>query len=208
MPTAKETSGDFKPAPEGTHLARCISVVSLGTQTSELYAAAYKVLIGWELPNETIEYGEGNSPMVVSKEYTLSLHKKATLRQHLESWRGKAFSGDELKGFPIEKVLGVPCLVNVIHKTTENGTFARVAGVSALPKGTNCPEAHHKLIHFEIEHGKNDTFKSLPEWIQKKIHACEEWVPRPANRTEPVPNTPSSAPCNEQGEVEEDSVPF
>lgn len=207
MPTAKETSGDFKPAPEGTHLARCISVISLGTQPSELYAAAYKVLIGWELPNETLDRDDGPAPMVVSKEYTLSLHKKATLRQHLESWRGKAFTPEEAKGFPVEKVLGQPCFLNVVHKQTDSGTYAKVAGVSALPRGTTCPEVYHKLIHFEIEHGQNEVFKALPDWIQKKVLNCEEWIPRSTSRVEKTP--PPSVPCKADGTPEaDDDVPF
>lgn len=204
MPLAKEKSGDYIPAPEGTHVARCVDVISLGTQTSELYPAAFKVMLGWELPDETIvrsDTGE-TKPLKVSKELTLSLSKKANLRKILESWRGKVFTKEELEGFEVANILDVPCLLSVIHKTSSQGkTYAAIETVSKLAKGMECKPRVHELVRFEVEQGRNEIFKSLPEWIQKKIEACEEWLHPAIDREEP----PSADPAHAE---EEDDVPF
>jgi hypothetical protein len=47
---------------------------------------------------------------VISKEFTLSMHEKSTLRQFLESWRGKAFTEKEALSFDVTALIGKPCL--------------------------------------------------------------------------------------------------
>jgi len=206
LPIAKEKGGDFVPAPAGTHVARCVDVISLGTQTSELYPASFKVMIGWELPDEMLIRSDTKEemPMKVSKEFTLSLSKKANLRKILESWRGRAFTAAELEGFEVSGVLDVPCLLSIIHKTSSQGkTYAAIESVSRLAKGMVCPPRVHGLIRYEVEQGKNAVFQQLPEWIQKKILACEEWVHPAIDREEPEPQP--DVPTDEELES---SVPF
>lgn len=178
MPIAKEGS-NFTPLPPGTHQARCFGVVDIGTQHSEMFADAWKVMIMWETPHERITMDkEGERPMTISKEYTLSLSKKSNLRKHLETWRGKPFAKEELEGFEVANVIGAPCLLSVIHKQSGSGnTYAAIEAVSAVPKGMEIMAQFHKTVRFDVTDGENDTFKALPEWIQKKIRACEEWGP-------------------------------
>lgn len=189
------------PVPAGTHVARCIWVIALGTQPSNnpQFLDAYKVLVGWELPEEQIIYQGEEKPMVITKEYTLSLSEKAALRKDLESWRARQFTPDERKGFDVANVAGVPCLLTVTHQTSAKGKqYAKVSAVSALTKGTIVkPQFHPKLV-YQIEDGNSETFQKLPEWIQKKIQQSEEMVHPPA--------THSTAPANE--EPEPDDVPF
>lgn len=191
MPIAKE-GGNFTPVPAGTHQARCFGVIGLGTQHSEMFADAYKVLVMWETPHERITLDKEDRPMTISKEYTLSLNKKATLRKHLETWRGRAFTAEELAGFDVAAVIGAPCLISVVHQTSSNGgTYAKIEGISAIPKGMTVPEVFHATTKFEIEDGESEVFKKLPEWIQKKIRASEEWAP--SRPTAPVEDGPSEA---------------
>lgn len=179
MPIAKDSGGkEFVPAPAGSHLARCISVISLGTQHNETFGSdAFKVMLTWELPNETVRDSEGNEvPFIVSKDYTLSLNPKAKLRQHLESWRGRSFTDEELKGFAVEKILGQPCMLTIVHDISGKGkTYAQVASVGGIPKGMTAPAQYHKTIHYELEMKRGEVFASLPEWVQKKINNCLEW---------------------------------
>lgn len=205
MPVAKESGGDFIPVPAGTHIARCVDVISLGTQTSDMFPASFKVMIGWELPDEVLVNSETKKemPMKVSKEFTLSLSSKANLRKVLEGWRNKPFTKEELDGFEVSRVLDATCMLSIIHKISSKGkTYAAIQAVSGLPKGTICKPRVHPLVRFEVEQGRNDVFRSLPEWIQKKIEACEEWVHPPIDREEPAPEPPPSVP------EEEDSIPF
>ena len=99
MPVAKQTS-NYKPAPAGTHIARCYGCISIGTQHSEMFnSEAFKIVLLFELSNETIERDGKTAPISINKEYTLSLGKKSVLRKHLETWRGRPFTDEELKGF-------------------------------------------------------------------------------------------------------------
>ena len=203
MPVAKESGKDFKPLPSGSHVARCFGVISLGTQNSPMFPASFKVMLMWEVPGETIEMDGKPTPMVIQREYTLSLSEKANLRHDLESWRGRQFTAKELEGFMVEKVLGQPCMLSVIHKNTaKNKLYAAISSISGLPKGVQCPAQYHKSVHYEIEHGQNETFKALPEWIRKKIAGCEEWLPSAVMNEEPPITDPDVVP------EESDDVPF
>lgn len=198
MPIAKGTT--FTPAPEGTHVARCIGCISLGTQDGGVYLPAFKVMLMFELPNEMIETDKGAKPMTVHKEYSLSLGKKSTLGQHLNSWRGRAFTKEELEGFEVSNVVGVPCQVTIQHKTSASGNVrADITAITGLPKGMTAPQQFHASVKYEIDQGQDETFRALPEWIQKKIKACEEWQVKPQKQETEV---------DQPGEEIEGDVPF
>ena len=130
--------GDFTPAPAGTHAAVCVDVVDLGMVTSEfagIKKTQHKIKIVWQI-DETRDDGK---PFDVSQRYTLSLHSKATLRRELESWRGRAFTEEELKEFDVETVIGAGAMLNVIHNFREGKTYANVTGVMRLMKGIATP---------------------------------------------------------------------
>lgn len=175
---AKEGESKIKQIPPaGTHVARCYSVIDMGTQNTP-FGESHKIRITWELPTETAVFKEGGAeePFAVGKEYTLSLYEKANLRHDLESWRGKAFTEEQLGGFDISTLLGAACLLGVIHKPgKENKTYANVASVSALPKGMKVPEQINPSVEYSINEGRNTTFQSLPQWLQKKIEGSLEF---------------------------------
>ena len=132
------TGGDgktFTPAPEGTHQAVCVDVIDKGMQPNKFKEGTFqrKVDIAWEI-NDTRDDGKR---FVVYKRYTLSLNEKANLRHDLESWRGRAFTFDELAGFDVETVKTANCLVNVQHKKSQDGsrTYANVMSIAPLIKG-------------------------------------------------------------------------
>lgn len=211
MPIVKEITKDFIPAPAGTHTARCVSVVSLGTQHSPNFPDAFKVQIGFELPNECVTIEGKQVPMILTKDYTCSLSKKANLRKHLDAWRGKPFSEDELKGWELMNILGAPCLLTVIHRTSAAGrTYADIAAISGLPKGMQVPPQVHASVGFEIEEGpESETFKKLPGWVQNKIRASEEWSPTvKAPEPTPAPTSPMTPADGAPVEPEIDDVPF
>lgn len=175
------------PAPAGNHVARCVRVIDLGMQKDDGQFGLkiqHKLMLTWELPDEkhTFKEENGPEPFQVSKEYTVSLHEKAGLRKELESWRGRAFTAEELDAFNVGKLLGAPCLLNVIHSPRKDGggMRAKVGGISPLPKGFKCPDAISPQIKYEVEQMRDETFKSLPEWIQNRIASCEDWKAKPS----------------------------
>ena len=143
---AKETGEKkhFDPVSAGVHLGVCSAVIDLGTHHNELFDKdAHKVLITWEIPSERIEVEKDGKkldlPRVISKTFTLSLHAKASLRQTLEAWRGRAFTKEELNGFDLKNVLGTSCQIQVLHQEKGDKTFANVGSVMPLISGMTAP---------------------------------------------------------------------
>lgn len=128
----------FTPAPAGTHAAVCCDVRDLGVLSVEWQGQTkkqHKILVSWQID----EARDDGKPYLVSRRYTLSLHEKSGLRKDLESWRGRPFSEGELQQFDVETIMGKPCLLNVIHRTSGGDTYANVAGVMAMPKNMPAP---------------------------------------------------------------------
>ena len=178
--TAKDKGGgDYDPIPEDLHLAICYGIWDLGTQYSETWHInSHKVVILWELPEVRGEFErEGkklNLPRAISKQFTLSLHKKSELRKMLESWRGKKFTEDELsKGFDLKKLLGVPCQLQVLHNKKDDKVYANIANIIKAPQGTNI-KPENPLVFFSFEES-TEIPASTPEWIVKIIQQAKEW---------------------------------
>jgi hypothetical protein len=175
----KETGNkDFESTPIGSHIARCIKFIDLGTQKSEYegkVSTRRQVIITWELPNELMSHGEyAGKPFAISKFYTASLGEKANLRKDLENWRGRAFSNDELNGFDSANIVGKPCMVSVVVGTKEGST--KVAGVMALPKGMTCPAAINPFVHFSLEEFDAEVFNQLTPKIKEIVMASPEYA--------------------------------
>jgi hypothetical protein len=73
-------------------------------------------------------------PFELAPLYTASLHEKAKLRKDLESWRGRAFTPEELKGFDLEKLIGANCQIQVVHAKVGEKVYANVAAIVPLSK--------------------------------------------------------------------------
>jgi len=190
--------GDFEQCPAGSFAARCYQIIDLGHQTFEWKGEAKvapKVRITWEL-NEMMSDGR---PFSISREYTASIGDKANLRKDLESWRGRAFSSDELRNFSLENVLGAPCLLGVVHKPSKDGskTYANVGSIMALPKGMACPELVNPAVKFDIGTFDHTVFDSLSSYVQKKILMSKEL------EENGIPQSSQDEPV-----IESDEVPF
>jgi len=166
---------DFKQAPAGTHVARCYSIVDIGTQKGEYLGeptSRNQIIVRWELPFETEEFEGVQKPLIVSRFYTNSLGEKANLRKDLENWRSKPFTESELKAFDLNSIIGAPCVVSVIHN--EKGK-AKVTGVGAIPKGTSCPPQFNNKVEFWIDEYNEAVFQSLPKGFQELIVKSDEF---------------------------------
>lgn len=182
---AKAGAGSYAPkkvVPAGSHVARCYSMIQIGTVESEYLGekkVLHKVTIDFELPLETAVFrdGEVEKPFVISKEYTLSFNEKATLRKHLESWRGKAFTDAEAANFDITKLVGATCMLNIVHKASADGskTYANIASISPIPKGLTCPDQVNPTRILSYDNWSQEVFMSLPEWLADKISATPEY---------------------------------
>lgn len=177
------TSGtSYEPIPAGNYVARCYQMIHIGTVKETILGTEKilnKVRIGWELPTEKKVFKEenGEQPFVISKEFTLSLHEKSTLRAFLKNWRSKDFTDEEAKMFDITKLLGVPCQLNVVHKVAKNGnTYAEIGGVAMLMKGYECPPQINPTFEFNYDEFDQAQFDSLPDFLKDKMKTSLEYA--------------------------------
>jgi hypothetical protein len=179
--TNESNGSNYQPLEAGTYAARCYSMVHIGTVTENVMGTdkqMNKVRISWEIPTELKEFkqGEGEKPYVVSKEFTLSLHEKATLRKFLESWRGKNFTDEEAKKFDITKLLGIACMISVTHKTNQAGkTYAEITSVSPVMKGFEVPAQINKSMELNYDNFNFEFFETLPDFIKIKMKESVEY---------------------------------
>ena len=163
--------GSFEPVSAGAHIAVCTAVIDLGMQENKFNGGfQQKVLITWTIPGETINIDGEDKPRVISNRYTLSLNEKANLRHHLEAWRGKIFSDEELSGFDLKNILGCACQVNVVHSQKGERTYANVNAIMSIPKGMKIDTDGYELIYFDLSDADClPIMGKLPEWIQNEI---------------------------------------
>jgi hypothetical protein len=193
--------------PTGNYLARCYKMIHIGTVEEVILGEKKimnKVRIGWELPTEQRVFSEekGLQPLVIDKEYTLSLHEKSALRATLKSWRGKDFTEDEAKAFDITKLLGVPCMINIIHKPSKKDpsrSFEEIAGITAVPKGFNIPAQINPTFVLDYDNFDAEKFNTLPDFIKLKMQTSVEYLSM---------QNPSHRDMPSQEQVVEDDMPF
>ena len=129
---ARKPESTFTACPEGLHHAVCVDVCDLGI-VKGAFGDKYKVRIVWQIEEEN----ETRRRYTARKQYNLTLHEKATLRKDLEAWRGQKFTEEQLKGFDLEKLIGVSCQIQVVHDLSDEGTvYANVQAVVPAPKNT------------------------------------------------------------------------
>lgn len=184
---AKSTEGSstFKPVPPGMHLARCYRIVDLGTQKTEYMGNVkqlHKVMFQFEVHSEDSDghplLTSSGDPMTVSKNYTVSLAEKSNLRKDLQSWRGKDFSSDELKGFELKNVLGQWAMLSVVEVQRDGNTYTNIANINPVPasmKKNGLPDGKNELKLFSIEDADLELFESFSDNLKNKIRQSPEW---------------------------------
>lgn len=180
MPIYATDNGiERKPIPAGNYPARCTQMIEIGTVMG-MYGAKKKVRLGWELPDELVTFSpeKGPQPQFISQEYSLSMNTRASLRIMLESWRGKGFTKEEAKKFEITKLLGVTCMINIIHKTSEDGSrvYASIGNISSIPKGLKVSKQVNPTIELSYANWDQDVFDALPEWLRAKMILTPEYA--------------------------------
>lgn len=197
--------------PAGNHIARCYQMIEIGTVNELIMGKSQtlrKVRVGWELPLEMREFkeGDGEKPFVISKEYTLSMHEKSNLRKDLKSWRGRDFTDDEAKSFDITKLIGVACMLNIIHKPSKDGSkiYANISGVTPMPKGITCPPAFNPLFTLSYDDFDQEIFDTLPDFIKDKMKGSLEY----ANMLKPQETHTHHEEVFNPNDPEQDDLPF
>lgn len=181
-----EDKSNFESVPSGMHLARCYRIIDLGTQKSEYMAQVkylHKIMLGWEIHGTNddgtpLKMRDGR-PFAIFKNYTLSWSEKATLRNDLQSWRGKPFSQEEMRRFDLKTVLNAWCMLNIIERAGQDGNmYVNVSGVTPVPlmiKKNGLPEPINKNELFNLTDPDMEMFETFSENLKKKIQSSPEW---------------------------------
>ena len=186
-----QTKTDYL-APSGTHIARCYKMIHVGTRSYEYNGdpkTKNSIWFYFELPTEmrTFDKENGEQPLSINIEYNLTFYEAAKLFQHVNTWRGKTLTPQEIDDFEIDSLIGEPCMLSVIHNvSSKNGkTYANITGVSAMPKGIEAPEQINESFiwdydtNFSIEAFNEfhpffqDMIKQTPEWDKKQNDLLE-----------------------------------
>ena len=223
---------DFEQVPVGTHNAICYKLVDAGTSLNDFQGEISKkhnVFIFWELPELRMA---DDRPMVINCQYTLSLNERAKLRQHLQAWRNKSFTEEELKSFDLTKILGTTCKVDV---GLTSGGNAKVVGVFCADGGAKKVATVNEQQVFDLEDyckefsGESDEaskkacdiFEELPRFMQWQIGGCDEQGKEPVEpcfevqaamkkgggAAAPVAEEPAPEPAVAEEDFEDD-IPF
>jgi len=167
------------PIADGTYQAVCCALLDLGTQYNEHFGkSSHQVMIMWEIPELLIKFEkdgkEVEAPRVISKKYTLSLGEKANLRKDLQSWRGRAFTVEELEGFDLTNVLEKNCMLQIINTTKDGKTYSNISSILPLYKGMSNIGPYMKPLYFSMSEGF-DIPEAVPQWIKDIIMKSEEF---------------------------------
>lgn len=204
------------PVEAGTHHAILYGVVDLGHQHGTDFEGQpnvqHKVLLLFELPEERIEDGR---PRGMSKEVTLSMHEKATLRHATHALMGRQLSDEEALKVQLADLIGKNCLLAVVQKPRKDGqgNYAMVDKFAPLMKGMKPREPENNFTFYEIEPGPLPA--DLPQWVKDKIDKAEERTGGPAAPGKvyrPGPPTPRRPPMTTEEVLAEDAeaerIPF
>ena len=133
----------------------------------DIYGSHKKVAILWEA------FLNDGRKRPFSREYTYSFHENAVLRSHLESWRGRAFTKDELSKFQLRNIIGVPCILE-IRKNSK--MIKQVDNIYNYPKNKVIPTSETEPIIFDIEDEKTYSDVSrIPGYLFKRIKQTPEY---------------------------------
>lgn len=207
--------------PAGNYVAICYSMVQIGTIDNTYKGVTKKtpkIRLGWELCDELKVFKEGEvaKPLVIEKEYSLYMTDKSNLRKDLESWRGATWTDKEAEDFDITKLVGAPCMLNIIHHTADSGkVYEKISGITKLPKSMTAPKQFNPKRVLEFDNWNQEVFDKLPDFITDQIKTSLEYqgMNQPAlvdGNGKPIdtPDTETGLPFSINDDDDSDHPPF
>lgn len=210
LPAPNDTQFELPPA--GTHMAVCYRIIDLGTQDASFNGKPkrqHKILVSWEIPDEKMSDGR---PFAISQRYTWSMSEKASLRADLESWRGKPFVDADFGegGFDIKNILGVGCLLTIVHEEKNGKRYANIKSIARLMKGMQAPPLVNERVYLWINHERWDAevFHKLSDGLKASIMASPEYKELVNGYSEDVGPVMDEPPPHAGNDFHSDPIPF
>ena len=241
--TISDKGGDYESLDAGRYKAICFKIIDAGTRLESFKGGKPKprtlVWLYWEVTH--VQMGddgeefwdevrmEDGRRFSISKKYTASMNDGATLYKELKSWRGKAFTDEDLSGFDITKLLGKTCEFEVVtYQKNDGGTGTAVDGIYKPEGGVKAVDTENDQVIFDLDvycrefTGESDAaskemcdvWDDMPDWMKEIIEeSMEVKAARSKGSSKPQP-----APAAESGGLadlakddeseEEEDVPF
>lgn len=194
---------DFERPPDGTYLAICYRIIDLGTQDGSWEGKpkkSHQVQVFWELPDEKMNDGR---PFIVGRRYTFSAGENSNFRKHLEAWRGKKFTAEELATFEVDKLLKKACVLTIATEDKNGKTRQNVISISPPMKGVKVPTTtHNEAFCFAMQEGMFDPklLEKMSDNLKETIKKSPEWQAMSKGQ---------SPKSSGQSEIEfDDEIPF
>lgn len=164
---------------KGTHAARLIRIIDLGTQKNEYKGEIFfreQVFFTWELPLELSEPDANGvqHPALISKFYTNSLNEKANLCIDIQSWLGIELAS--MQTFDLNSLLGESCMLSVVHKGDEKQPRARISAVMGIPKNMNVPPPVNDVYAFWLSEFDPEIWAKISDGIKNIIKRSPEYA--------------------------------
>jgi hypothetical protein len=101
---------------------------------------------------------------------------------------------EELAGFNLRRLIGAPCLLNIVHVEKGGNTFAEIRSIAPLPKGMTPPPDVADPIIFDMDDPDTwPAFDRLTKRQQEAIEASPEWK----GKGRRAKNEPFAEDCDE-----------
>ena len=162
MATIVKKGEDFEQIKPGSYGAVCVGVFDIGTHPGQYNGKPtqnHQVIIAFEIDEEMTKGEYAGKRFMMNKWYTLSLADKANLRKDLESWRSKPFTAQELQGFDLDKLIGVPCMLSIGAGKSDDKR--QITAISPLPKGMTAIKQREPLSQKYMDFIASQRAKSL-----------------------------------------------
>lgn len=166
--------------PNGVYVARCYSVVDLGTQESEYQGEKKylrKVRVTFEIPSlmEVFDKEKGEQPKVIGKTYTLSDFSKSNLVKDFMGWFSDSKEEGDILYLLENKTVGRAVMMNIGSFENTYGTFNCIESLNPLMAGQECVPQINPSLKFDLNEIDNAVFEKLPPFMQEQIKKSPEY---------------------------------
>ena len=170
-PFSEAKSFDRELIPEGPHAARCVRLIEIGKQYSELYDNEQnKVVIVFSIPGVTMEINGEEKQKFISAPYgiTISNSDRSSMKQYARALcpKGGASLGD---------FLGKPCQIYVKHVTKNDRTQDRLDSISPLLPGIQVPDLDTEPFWFQWNKPDPEIWAKIPEFTKDLARAATNY---------------------------------
>lgn len=177
--------------PAGTHVARLVQVIDMGTIDSVWQGKTKKrreLRLAFETPTKRAVFDEvrGPEPFVVGRYFGASLNDKSNLTPVVRNLLGHI-----PQHLDLALLVDRPCLITVSHapKKDGSGTYPLISTVAAPSEDFPVPAASTPTFYYHTSMLKGGTWDKLPTWLKERIEKCDQFVAafgKPASASAPA----------------------